>query len=213
LNISENLIFNKEDLEFNVDKFESGESNVLLVTGFSGSGKSTLAAKLAKKYNCVHYELDCLTFYLFGNMTREEAIGNEDGLVAFIDYKNLPQGEEYDDFPESQIEDWIREYIKFLITWCKNKKDQKFIIEGLQIYNVYRDGDDHITSCPMIIKGTSGLISTIRAAKRNEGSFLKWFGPLLKFILKDNKDINKLEKEMSNKTFADEFKEYNELWD
>jgi hypothetical protein len=146
-------------------------------------------------------------------MTREDALGNEDGLVAFIDLKNLPQGKDYDSFPEGQIEELIREYIKFLIEWCKNKKDQKFIIEGLQIYNVYREGDTHITSCPMIIKGTSGLISTIRAAKRNDGSFIKWFGPLLKFILKDNKDIDSLEKEMKKKTFAEEFKEYNELWD
>jgi tRNA A37 threonylcarbamoyladenosine biosynthesis protein TsaE len=212
MNLNENLIFNKEDLEFNVDKFESGESNVLLVTGFSGSGKTTLAAKLAKKYNCTHYEIDCLTFYLFGDMTREDALGDEDGLVAFIDLKNLPQYEDYDSLPEDQIEELIREYIKFLIEWCKNKKGQKFIIEGLQIYNVYQDGDTHITSCPMIIKGTSGLISTIRAAKRNDGPFTKWFGPLLKFILKDNKDINRLEKEMNKKTFADEFREYDELW-
>lgn len=213
MSLNENLIFNKEDLEFNVDKFESGESNVLLVTGFSGSGKTTLAAKLAKKYNCTHYEIDCLTFYLFGDMTREDALGNEDGLVAFIDLKNLPQYKDYNSLSKSQIVELIREYIKFLIEWCKNKKDQKFIIEGLQIYNVYREGDTYITSCPMIIKGTSGLISAIRAAKRNDGSFTKLFGPLLKFILKDNKDINNLEKEMKKKTFAEEFKEYSELWD
>ena len=47
--INENYIISKNDLYINFDKFESGKSNVLLVTGFSGSGKSTLVSQLAKK--------------------------------------------------------------------------------------------------------------------------------------------------------------------
>lgn len=49
--VNENYIISKNDLYINFDKFESGKSNVLLVTGFSGSGKSTLASQLAKNIN------------------------------------------------------------------------------------------------------------------------------------------------------------------
>ena len=187
-NINENLIFNEKDLEINLDKFENKESNVLLITGFSGSGKSTLANSLASKYNCTHYELDCLDFYLSGDMSIKDAIGNEDGLVAFINKKNLKPGLNLNN---NKLNELYREYIKFLINWCKKQKG-KFIIEGLQIYEVYEEGDTFITSCPIIIKGTSGIVSAIRAAKRNNGSFSKEFGPLIKWALKDNKELNKL---------------------
>jgi hypothetical protein len=208
---NENLIFNRTDIEFNLDKFESGESNILLVTGFSGSGKSTLAEELAAKYGCAHFQLDWLTDYVFGGCTKEDlAEEGEYGLLSFITQENLATGLSFDDFTEREIIDLIRKYIKFIIEWCKQQADQKFIIEGLQIYNEYEEGDSHITSCPMIIKGTSGLISTLRAARRNEGSALSNFGPLIKFILRDNKKINKLEKDMTS--YAEEFKEYENLW-
>ncbi len=200
--INENLILNKKDLEINLDKFESGEKNVLLVTGFSGSGKSTLASQLASKYKCIHYELDCLDFYLCGYMTQKDMIGNEDGLYEFVNKKKL----KFKDKSKSGVE-LYREYIKFLINYCKKQKDKKFIIEGLQIYEVYKEGDTFITSCPMIIKGTSGLVSAIRGAKRNDGSFLKELGPLIMWALKDDKKINNLKKSLnefvSNKVIKD----------
>lgn len=192
--INENMILNKKDLEINLDKFESGEKNVLLITGFSGSGKSTLAKSLASKYKCDNYELDCLDFYLRGYLSREDAVGSEDGLVAFIDNKKLSKDKDISNKEEISL---YREYIKFLINWCKKQKNKKFIIEGLQIYETYEDGDSHITSCPIIIKGTSGLVSAIRAAKRNEGSFAKEFGPLIKWAFKDNKALDKLKKDLN----------------
>lgn len=202
--IEENMILNKKDLEINLDKFKNGKTNVLLVTGFSGSGKSTLAKQLASKYKCSHYELDCLDFYLGKNMSLEDAIGNEDGLVAFIKKKKLEPGKKLNN---DEAKELYREYIKFLISWCK-KQDGKFIIEGLQIYEVYEDGDTFITSCPMVIKGTSGLISAIRAAKRNnsenkDSTFLKEFKPLIAWVSKDLKALNKLKKDI-NESYIEE---------
>lgn len=206
------ILFINNDLEINLNKFESGESNVLLITGFSGSGKSTLAKQLANKYNCIHYELDCLDFYLGGKLTKEDAIGNEDGLVAFIDSRKL-------EFNKSYSNDMIalyRDYLEFLINWCKKQKDKKFIIEGLQIHELYQDGDTFITSCPIIIKGTSGLVSAIRGAKRNEGSFIKEFSPLFRWAIQDNKKLNKLVQDMKayeKSSFAEEFSIYESMWD
>ena len=90
------------------------------------------------------------------------------------------------------------EYIRFIISWCKKRKDNKFIIEGLQIYEVYEDGDSFITSNPIIIKGTSGLISSIRGAKRNEGPFIKEFKDLIKWAIKDQKSMKKLKNSLES---------------
>lgn len=205
--INENMVLNKKDLEINLDKFESGEKNILLITGLSGSGKSTTAKSLASKHNCINYELDCLEFYLRGYLSREEAIGNEDGLIAFIDSKKISTNK---DINENEYASLYREYIKFLITWCSKQKNKKFIIEGLQIYETYKDGDSYITCCPMIIKGTSALVSTIRAAKRNGGSFIKQLGPLFKWILKDDKVLDKLRDDM-NESYIYEAVDLNRL--
>lgn len=212
--LQENLIFNKTDLEFNLDKFESGTTNVMLVTGVSGSGKTTIAQELAAKYGCAHYQLDWLTDYIFGGCDIKELLEErEHGLLTYIAKTGLENTYTYDDFSEQELITIIRSYIKFLIAWCKMQSGKKFIIEGLQIYNTYQEGDTHITSCPIIIKGTSGLVSAIRAAKRNDGAFLSNFGPLLKFLFSDNKKIKKLEKDLNaSNSFAEEFKEYDTLW-
>ena len=183
---TEGFIINEKDLYVNFNKFDSGESNILLITGLSGSGKSTLAKNLAQKYKCEHFELDCLDFYLGNNLSKEDAKKYEPALYDFIEKKHLGQDKNL-----SNIK-LYKEYIKFVISWCKKHKDKKFIIEGLQIYEIYEDGDTFITSNPIIIKGTSGLVSAIRGAKRNDGPFLKEFKDLIRWALKDSKSMKKL---------------------
>lgn len=56
--VNENFIFKKDDLYINFDKFESGKSNICLITGLSGSGKSTLGEKIAREYKAEYIELD-----------------------------------------------------------------------------------------------------------------------------------------------------------
>jgi hypothetical protein len=108
----------------------------------------------------------------------------------------------------------IRDYIKFLITWCKEQED-KFIIEGLSLYDIFQEGDDFITSCPMIIKGTSAETATRRAAKRNvevdpETDEEEWYQELIKFADADNKKLHTLEKELG---LAEDFAAYDEMWE
>ena len=200
--INENLILNRKDLYKNVDKFESGEKNVLLVTGFSGSGKSTLAQTLAKKYKAEHFELDCLTFFLDGHLPLEQCEKYEPGLFDFIKKKDLKVEKRNDEG------DLYKEYIQFLINWCKNHKDKKYIIEGLQIYEAFdpKNPQSYITSCPIVIKGTSGLVSSIRAAKRNlsyednNSSFGKEMKNLIGWVIKDNKDLESLKRQVNHET-------------
>lgn len=42
---TENVIIDRDDLYINMDKFESGKCNVILVTGFSGSVNPHLVEK------------------------------------------------------------------------------------------------------------------------------------------------------------------------
>lgn len=186
------MIVSSKDIEIGLKDFESGKKNILLITGFSGSGKSTLALELAKKYNANNFELDCLNFYIKQNLTKEDLLkGGEKGLLEFIKNRHI----EPNIFCSTKdIGGLYRDYIKFLISWCKKHKDEKFIIEGVQIHEIFRKGDSFITNNPIIIKGTSGLVSSIRAAKRNDGSFIKELAPLLKWALEETKYIENLKK-------------------
>ena len=203
--VNENYIISKNDLYINFDKFESGKSNVLLVTGFSGSGKSILASQLAKKYKCEHYELDLLSFYFEGkfwgnNVDLDDLRMYEPGLAKFINANNLVYGEVPDTKTQRQL---FEKYIRFLIKYCKEQKDKRFIIEGVQLYEIF-DKDKPQTTIynnPLIIKGTSALKSALQAANRNskdtDRSFLKEFPALLKWLLKDNSKLNKLIKSLN----------------
>ena len=208
---TENVILNKNDIYKNFDKFESGKSNVLLITGFSGSGKSSLGKNLASKYNAEHYELDVLSFFFGGNITNEEIKKSEPGLMEFLNkHKEYENGK----VPSNkEIMEAYKKYIPFLISWCKRQKDKKFIIEGLQLYEIFdKEHPQSYFSNPIIIKGTSGLKSAIQAAKRNNSdnentSFMKELNPLIKWALKDNKNLEALSKyvkEAVNKTDYDD---------
>lgn len=195
----ENVFINKNNVYHKFDKFESGEANVLLITGFSGSGKSTLASQLANKYHCTVYELDCLDFFFQGILSKDNMKNNEDGLLEFLN--NHPEYKEKEIPSNSESSKIYDEYINFLINYCKRQKDKKFIIEGLQIYEVFdeKHPKPYFSSTPLIIIGTSYLSSAIRAAKRNTESntntnFIKEFKGLLGWVLKDNKNLEKLSK-------------------
>ena len=56
--LQEGYLFSGKTISIDLDKFESGESNKLIVVGISGAGKSTLGTYLSKKYKCGFNELD-----------------------------------------------------------------------------------------------------------------------------------------------------------
>lgn len=56
--LSEGYILDDKSYSVDLDKFENGESNILLIDGMGGTGKTTLGKKLAKKYNCKLYQSD-----------------------------------------------------------------------------------------------------------------------------------------------------------
>ena len=124
----------------------------------------------------------------------------EPGLTKCINANNLVYGEVPDTKTQRQL---FEKYIRFLIKYCKEQKDKRFIIEGVQLYEIF-DKDKPQTTIynnPLIIKGTSALKSALQAANRNskdaDRSFLKEFPALLKWLLKDNSKLNKLIKSLN----------------
>ena len=195
--LTENVMISRNDIYYGFDKFESGEKNVLLITGFSGSGKSTLAENLSSKYDCDYFMIDSLEFYAGGYMSLDNLKKGEPGCYEFL--MKHPKFKETLERDYSGKEYWniLCQYIPWLISWCKKKKPEKFIIEGLQLYETLSEGSvpDTILSNPFIIKGTSGLKSAWRAGKRAGGKELPAeFVRQLKWAFKDNKQLEQLKK-------------------
>lgn len=193
----ENVLISRDDIYYDFDKFESGQKNVLLITGFSGSGKSTLAEQLASKYKCDYFMIDSLEYYGERYMTLDDLKKGEPGCYEFL--VKHPKIKEILDGDYSGKEFWniLCQYIPWLISWCKKRKNEKFIIEGLQLYETISGGDvpDTILKNPFIIKGTSGLKSAWRAGKRAGGKDLPTeFLKHIKWAFHDNKMIEGLKK-------------------
>lgn len=191
--IQEGLLFNQKDIYYNFDKFENGDNNVLLITGLSGSGKSTLATQLASKYKAEYIELD-----LFEHCSMFE---NDDQLkeagMVFYDY--LSKRKELHDklinrkLKGKELGDEIYKFIKYCVAWCRRNKNTKFIIEGIQIYEVFKD---EAKSYPLIIKGSSAITSffrkTIKREKWSVKELVKYAPAELKWLIKSDKDLNEL---------------------
>lgn len=174
LHFNEKYVFNEPDIFYNKDKFESGEINLCFITGQSGSGKSTMAHNMENN-KIEKYELDDViwnkerftmeNFKEYGNLiyTFFDTVGKK----YYFSSEDVNNGivEHYDGNYEKDI---ITDFVKYAIKFCKQHKNKKYVIEGIWLYmfidpSLLKDYD-------VYIKGTSSLISTIRAIKRDNKS-------------------------------------------
>jgi deoxyadenosine/deoxycytidine kinase len=161
----ENVILPKKDGTYNLDKWKPGPHNILFITGFSGSGKTTMAEAYEKKYNAIMFEIDGIQF---------DYDTSNKGLLNKI-YKQFPNLKKLiADFNNGKgpwPDKMIGEAIKYLIRICHEDKDNLYVIEGIQIACVDESNNltyiNSIKGEPLIVKGTSALTSSIRAANRN----------------------------------------------
>lgn len=162
----ENLIISKKDTVKNIDKWKPGPNNILFVTGFSGSGKTSLAEDYEKKYNAHMFELDGIEHgYDSSGMNILERVYKKfpTWKQKFDDYKHKKAG-----FPDEMYDD----IVDYVIKLCHDDKDNLYIIEGIQLAGPANNGSDfrytkHVRNQPIVIKGTSMLASSLRAANRN----------------------------------------------
>ena len=191
----ENMAIDHEDLYINMDKFESGKCNIILITGFSGSGKSTLGEEMVRKFKCDdHFELDALEWWFHGAISEDEL---KEGMPPIYDW--LIHNKKYMNQQKptpAEIAKMMDMMIPYVINWCKKNKDKKYVIEGIQLYESWsKNGKCNYLNYPMILKGTSGLKSTFRAMKRN-GNKLTDIPVFLKWLFQSIKQVDALYKAM-----------------
>lgn len=173
-NIDESVILNKNDYYFDFDKFESGESNILFVTGLSGSGKSTTGQSIASKYNAEYVELDLLDPLSGFCKTALEDMKDKD-LHLIKEYLSKHR-DTYEKIRDSKLTDSesimnIWKFVGFVKSYANQHKESKFVVEGIQLYEYCAERNCILR--PMIIKGTSVLTSFFRKVKREKWSKLE----------------------------------------
>lgn len=168
---AEATIFNSKDIFYNKDKFDSGEINLCFITGHSGSGKSTMAGDMEKN-GVEKYELDDVisnkenftmaNFKEYGDLIYSFFAGP--GKKYYYTAEDVKSGK-VKPYGGSYDHDLINDFIAYTIKYAKSHKDKRFVIEGVWLYGFARK--EQLTDYAVYIKGTSALISTLRAAKRD----------------------------------------------
>lgn len=187
----ESFLFSKDNLYINFDKFESGKSNICLVTGISGSGKSTVAQKIANGNHAEWIELDI--FEEVGGFTDSQL--KQAGEV-FYDYllskKDLWDRLKSKSVKGDELKKESRIFLEYCIGWCRKHSDSKWVIEGVQIYS-YGD-PDKLKSLPIVFTNASVLKSLVRRLSRShsyrDGSFrreLSEFPQMLGYYIDNDK--------------------------
>lgn len=191
--INESVLFNEPDIYYNKDKFDSGEINLCFVTGASGSGKSTMTRGQANETTEV-VELDDLSC-VKDKCSYDELKKRGNLLYSYFNGIGKKFYLGIDDLKDVPVEDYEQklfpEFINYTKNYAKSHKDKKFILEGVQLLGkfdfnlspVFRPED--FKDYAFYIKGTSMLVSKIRAAKRdNENKEHKGFKIAKRFLLK-----------------------------
>lgn len=173
--IYEGIVKNEKDIYYNKEKFDSGEINLCFITGHSGSGKSTMGRGMAKD-NIEHYELDDLIQnYNFSDDNLKEygdliysffkGPGKKYRYYSYDDLKKCtnPLDDSGDEFDKCVNID----FINYAIKYAKSHPKTKFVIEGIWIF--FFIAPDKLKDYAVYIKGTSHLVSSFRAAKRDSG--------------------------------------------
>ena len=184
--LNESILINEDDIYYNKNKFDSGEINLCFITGLSGSGKSTMGKDM-QSHGIEHYDMDDLQviadhFTLndlkkYGDLIYSYFTG--EGKKFYITYKELKDNQ----VPESEYEDKLFPgFVHYAMKYAKAHKDKKFVLEGVWFFQKKWFTPDEFKDYTFYIKGTSMIISHIRAAKRDSSDAESKFKQKLAFI-------------------------------
>ena len=217
--INENYLFNDKDILYNKDKFESGEINLCFIIGLSGSGKSTLGRNMSSD-KVEHYEMDDL-LNVADHFTMDNLKEYGDLIYSFFNGpgKKYYVGWDYlvqNNVPGSEYEDKLFvDFVNYAKKYAASHKSTKFVIEGVWIFEKSETGSylfnpEEFKDYAFYIKGTSAIISSIRAMKRDSQdagdkseqrkAFLKQIGKFKnwKIRLSAEKDLERFRKYFIN---------------
>ena len=205
---TESLFINKGVFDIHFDKFESGETNVVLITGLSGSGKTTLGTKIANKYKAELIELDMFEqCYIFENDDQLKQCG-EVFYQYLSSHKTLWEKLKRREIHGKELGIEIDKFLKYVISWCKKDKLNRYVIEGVQIYGFLNK--EKITGVSLLMVGTSALKSLvrrlIRARDNNKEDFknqLKELPQCIAWYIDENKMFEKFKKSVLESSLSD----------
>ena len=210
--LNESILINEDDIYYNKNKFDSGEINLCFITGLSGSGKSTMGRDM-QSHGIEHYEMDdlqCIADHFtlselkeYGDLIYSYFIG--EGKKFYKTFKELKD----EQIPESEYEDKLFPgFVHYAMKYAKAHKDRKFVLEGVWLYNKRWFTPEEFKDYAFYIKGTSMIISHIRAAKRDSkdtGSkfkqglaFISCMTKNWKWYIIDESQVNKFRKYFEN---------------
>lgn len=185
VDLNESILFNTSDIYYNKDKFVSGETNLCFITGHSGSGKSTMGREIHDKNNKIdHYELDDLLF-VKDHFTMSQLKEYGDLIYSYFNgrgkkfYTTCNELKE-NNVPASEYEDVLYvDFVHYAMDYAKSHKNNKIVIEGIWLYCGNFDSEkgwfdpSEFKDYAFYIKGTSMIISKIRAVKRDTENIKK----------------------------------------
>ena len=185
VDLNESILFNTSDIYYNKDKFVSGETNLCFITGHSGSGKSTMGREMHDKNNKIdHYELDDLLF-VKDHFTMSQLKEYGDLIYSYFNgrgkkfYTTCNELKE-NNVPASEYEDVLYvDFVHYAMDYAKSHKNNKIVIEGIWLYCGNFDSEkgwfdpSEFKDYAFYIKGTSMIISKIRAVKRDTENIKK----------------------------------------
>jgi uridine kinase len=200
----ESTILNKDNIYINFDKFESGKSNILLITGLSGSGKTTLATKLATENHAELIELDIFEH----NASYSDDNLKEAGDLFYEYFTQNLKGKKFRQLSinkekpnDKEFDEALRDFIHFALSYAKKEPNKDYIFEGVQIYS-HMDASE-VSNYPLIILGTSIKNSILQRWARAGGRKNDWgyklsdMPSLIKLYWGDEKMLNELRKSIT----------------
>lgn len=166
--LTENVEINPDgDTIINLQNFENGLFNFILVIGLPGSGKGCFGREISKKYNAKHLELDI--FDQCGNMSDVDIRKAGDPFSDYI--LNTSEGRWYRKNAETlSLNEKLQgnhDFILYAIGYAKAHKDQIFILDGTPIYAAMEP--EEIKNYPLVIKGTNASQSFENKVGRDAG--------------------------------------------
>lgn len=205
--LNESYIFNENNLEVDLDKWKIDVTNILFITGQSGSGKTTLGKQLAKENNALLVSVDfieCETPDKIDEWLKDgyDKKYKECECLPYIIrfYESFPHiKDNYNELFENELKfnEVLIIFIRWIIEEVKNL-DRLVIIEGTQMaFNIpYKEYENY----PLIITGTSMLMSTFQRIKRSNNNYgykvaiknLLLFFRKYKMWIDDERTLNKL---------------------
>lgn len=221
----EGYVVSKKDIYYNKDKFDSGEINLCFITGLSGSGKSTMAHKnendIVEAYELDHvvenWNFSNANFKEYGDLIYSffTGVGKRFKYDTKDDWWKDPSWDNKDPIVDGYEVSIVREFVNYAKKYAFSHKDKKIIIEGIYLYQFIKPSE--IDEYAVYIKGTSVLISKIRAAKRDSKdaenkkdqrkAFVTQFSSNWKYYLCNEKNVEEYRKYFSKKVKESDFSE------